>query len=255
MSNVSKPAKKPRRLQFTLTELLLLVIMTFLGMALLAPTFRSDAKTASCLLVAPASVLGALAGIVTSTPGTRIRLVWMGIGTAFGWLLAFGCASKLFPPRMGTCCGIPGAIDCKCFAEAEEIYHRTDYSKTGLQYATTLHTLYGAKGELALVDKTFAQAEFGPNQTPRVGYCFKVLTAQGPSATGGRRSYIDATGKMTLGYAIIAFPSSYGQFELHLSYILNSSGTIFEKDLGPDTGTIAATMTEFDPDDTWVPTQ
>lgn len=147
------------------------------------------------------------------------------------------------------------AAACRAYAEAQEIYRRTDYSHTGLQYAMSLRSLLGTSGELALIDKAFAKAEYGGrNMSPKAGYYFKVLTAQGPHATGGSRSYIDLKGRMTLGYALLAFPSTYDVTECD-SYIINHNGTIFQKDLGPNTAQIAPLMTEFDPDTTWVPTQ
>lgn len=162
--------------------------------------------------------------------------------------------------RMATC-DSSAAAGCKAFAEAEEIYHRTDYAGTGvLQYAqhlkgnnSLLERTAGA-GDLALVDKTFGNAEIGPNMSEKAGYVFKILLAQGSNATGGARSYIDANGHMTLGYALVACPYRYNVTGRD-TYIINGNGTIFQKDLGPDTPFIAANMTEFDPDPSWVPTQ
>src|SRR3982751_4069066 len=56
------------------------------------------------------------------------------------------------------------AASCKAFAEAEEIYHRTDYDGDGvLEYASTMT---GANSlctqvptEIALIDRAFAGAE------------------------------------------------------------------------------------------------
>jgi len=36
-----------------------------------------------------------------------------------------------------------------------------------------------------------------------------------------------------------------------MTFIVNESGVIFEKDLGPDTTKFAEAMTAFDPDSTW----
>ena len=181
--------------------------------------------------------------------------------TVITWGLAFamvavvvGAIPSLFRSRIDANETAPAAA-CKAFAEAEEIYHRTDYTHTGLQYASSLHSLIGSSGELALIDKTFANAELGSAaMTPKAGYFFKVLTSQGPAATGGRKSYLDETGKMTRGYAILALPARYGDSG-NDCFIINNNGTIFQKDLGPDTPTVAPAITEFDPDTTWVPTQ
>ena len=64
---------------------------------------------------------------------------------------------------------------------------------------------------------------------------------------------------MTGGYALIAVPANYDPDNLDVysirSYMIDSSGMILEKDLGPDGLAIVEKMTEFDPDETWVPTQ
>ena len=143
------------------------------------------------------------------------------------------------------------AAACKAFAEAEEIYHRTDYTKSGvLQYSQNLsgtNSLLGVSGELALVDKTFAQAE-GQNASPKAGYVFTVLTTQGAAATGGSRSYINGSW-MTLGYACNGVPGAYDSTGRD-QFIINNNGTIFQNDLANNT-----LQTVFNPDTTWVPTQ
>jgi prepilin-type N-terminal cleavage/methylation domain-containing protein len=148
------------------------------------------------------------------------------------------------------------AAACKAFAEAEEIYHRTDYTKTGvLQYSqhlkginSLLETAAGA-GDLALVDKTFAGAE-GQAASPKAGYVFTVLTTQGAAATGGTRNYITGSpAYMTLGYACNGAPAAYDSTGRDM-FIINNNGTIFQNDLGNNT-----LLTFFNPDTTWVPTQ
>src|ERR1700710_1510378 len=86
---------------------------------------------------------------------------------------------------------------CKAFATAEDIYRRTDYNKDGvLEYAQRLKgkdSLYETApdaGDLALIDRSFANAEAGPGATPKAGYYFKVLKAQGAHVNGGARSYL-----------------------------------------------------------------
>ena len=145
------------------------------------------------------------------------------------------------------------AAACKAFAEAEEIYHRTDYTKTGvLQYSMNLsgvNSLLGVSGELALIDKTFATAE-GPatSATPKAGYVFTVMTSQGPAATGGPRTYVVGS-YMTLGYAVNAAPGAWDSTGRDM-FIINNNGTIFQQDMGNST-----LLTVFNPDTNWVPTQ
>lgn len=146
------------------------------------------------------------------------------------------------------------AASCKAFAEAEEIYRRTDYDQDGvLEYAQTLkgdnsllETTAGA-GNLALVDKTFANAEGGPDSaSPKAGYVFTVLTSQGASATGGARSYI-VNGNMTLGYALSAVPGAYDGTGRD-TFCISNNGTIFQKDQQANP---AVHLTQFNPDNTW----
>jgi len=81
------------------------------------------------------------------------------------------------------------------------------------------------------------------------GYHFHVLTAQGPSAPGGAYNYI--VGKhMTNGFALVAWPSQYGQTGV-MSFMVSHDGQVFEKDLGKDSASIAQKMTTFDPDSSW----
>jgi hypothetical protein len=77
------------------------------------------------------------------------------------------------------------------------------------------------------------------------------LTGQGKDATGGARSYI-VNGKMVGGFAFIAYPAEYRSSGV-MTFIVNESGVVYEKDLGPDTTTIATNTTDYNPDSTWHP--
>jgi prepilin-type N-terminal cleavage/methylation domain-containing protein len=151
------------------------------------------------------------------------------------------------------------AASCKAFAEAEEIFHRTDYSGNGcLKYATALSGAQslldgstGGSNALGLIDKTFGGAEGQPaTGTPKAGYVFTVLTEQGSSATGGTRIYVVGT-NMTLGYAMNALPGAYDSTGRD-SFGINGNGTIFQLDQGPG---ITTHTTFFNPTTSWVPTQ
>ncbi|MBE2259294.1 MAG: DUF2950 family protein, partial [Rhodobacteraceae bacterium] len=39
-----------------------------------------------------------------------------------------------------------------------------------------------------------------------------------------------------------------------MTFLVNHDGTIYQKDLGKDTETLALKMSRFDPDSTWTPT-
>lgn len=84
---------------------------------------------------------------------------------------------------------------------------------------------------------------------PYNGYFFRILTKQGPHATGGAKNYI-VNGAMTGGFAFIAYPAEYRSSGV-MTFVVDESGVIYQKDLGPDTVKIAAAMTSYDPDSTW----
>jgi len=84
---------------------------------------------------------------------------------------------------------------------------------------------------------------------PFNGYMFRILTSQGPHARGGAKNYI-VDGKMSTGFAFVAYPVEYRSSGV-MTFIVDKSGAIYEKDLGPDTTKLAQTMTTYDPDSTW----
>jgi hypothetical protein len=84
---------------------------------------------------------------------------------------------------------------------------------------------------------------------PFNGYFFRILTRQGPHALGGAKSYI-VDGMMTGGFAFIAYTAEYRSSGV-MTFIVDESGTIYEKDLGPDTAKIAQAISAYDPDSTW----
>jgi len=151
------------------------------------------------------------------------------------------------------------AAATKAFAEAEDIYRRTDYNHDGvLEYATALtgtNSLYETttgSGDVGLIDRTFAGAEGAPDTaTPKAGYVFTVLTGQGTGATGGSRSYLSggSTPHMTLGYGLSAVPAQYDGTGRN-SFIISNAGTIYQQDKGTSD---TSHETLFNPDTTkWV---
>ncbi|HME32588.1 MAG TPA: DUF2950 domain-containing protein [Terriglobales bacterium] len=88
-------------------------------------------------------------------------------------------------------------------------------------------------------------------QQPFHGYFYRILTKQGADAKGGAKDYV-ANGKMTGGFAIVAYPEKYGDTGI-ATLIINQNGIVYEKNLGRDTAELAKAMTEFNPDKTWNP--
>ena len=85
---------------------------------------------------------------------------------------------------------------------------------------------------------------------PYQGYYFRILKAQGPDGDGGAMSYVHA-GRMTGGFALIAWPAVPGSSGI-MTFIVGPDGDVYQKDLGPETTRIAAAMTTFNPDLTWL---
>ena len=84
---------------------------------------------------------------------------------------------------------------------------------------------------------------------PFHGYLYRMLTKQGPDAKGGAKDYI-VNGKMTGGFAFIAYPEKYGETGI-ATFIINQDGILYDKDLGNSTTETATSMTGFNPGKTW----
>lgn len=155
------------------------------------------------------------------------------------------------------------AIDvCRAYVEAQMAYASRDRDGNGvLKYAQKIVSPPGKTNGLYregetdnLVPKAFADAAAamfaeGKKPMPYHGYYFRVLTAQGPEAQGGPRTYV-VKGQMIGGFALIAYPAEYGVSGIK-TFIVNQRGVVYEKDMGAATGTLAAQTTRFNPDKSW----
>jgi len=90
---------------------------------------------------------------------------------------------------------------------------------------------------------------YGKKAQPFHGYFFRVLTAQGASAKGGAKNYI-ADGKMTGGFAFVAWPAEYRNSGV-MTFLVDQNGVVHEKDLGPKTADLVKAMATYNPDKTW----
>lgn len=154
---------------------------------------------------------------------------------------------------------------CLAYVDAQDEYAEKDRTGAGVNtYAQRIISQPGKKdglywptsqGEDAsplgeLVAQATAQGyRVGGGRTPYNGYYFKILTKQGPAAAGGELDYI-VNGKMIGGFALVAYPAEYKNSGV-MTFIVNHAGTVFQKDLGPDTMQLAERMTSFNPDKTW----
>jgi hypothetical protein len=151
----------------------------------------------------------------------------------------------------------------RAIVEAESEYYANsaeDGSNTE-QYAQHLTCSQGQHDGLFSLDSTsdedsnaigpsLARASYDRSDSePFHGYYFRILAAQGLHSHRGPRSYI-VNGKMTDGFAIIAFPAAYRSSGVK-TFVVSQDGWIFEKDLGPKTVQLAAAVKIYDPDSTW----
>lgn len=164
-----------------------------------------------------------------------------------------------------------GAIDvCHAYVQAQRDYASQDRMGNGiLAYAQHIHSdpgthdgLYWPVKEgdpLSPLGPLIASAHvegyhhtaqmLNEQAAPYHGYYFKVLTRQGRHAAGGKYDYV-INGNMIAGFALVAWPAQWANTGV-MTFIVNQQGKVYECDLGPKTGKIAAGMKEFDPDNRW----
>lgn len=150
----------------------------------------------------------------------------------------------------------------KAYADAQREYIARDRNGDGVpEYAQKIASSAGKMDGLYWPSKANeepsplgrlladAAAEKGRKPGSYHGYSYRILTAQGPDAAGGARNYI-VDGRMTGGFGLVAWPTSYGRSGV-MSFMINQDGQVYEKNLGPDTATQAARVKAFNPDATW----
>ena len=84
--------------------------------------------------------------------------------------------------------------------------------------------------------------------SPFHGYHFAILSAQGAAAPGGAKSYM-ADGRMSGGFALVAWPAEYGASGI-MSFIVGADGVVRERDLGPG-AKAAPPVKTYDPVPAW----
>lgn len=122
------------------------------------------------------------------------------------------------------------------------------------QFAQLLQSSPGKKDGLHwIAAEGEAPSPAGPGikdeKEPHNGYHFRILTSQGSAAPAGKYSYM-INGHLIAGFAMVAWPSEYGKSGV-MSLLVNHYGEVYEKDLGPETSTLAAAIREYNPDETW----
>jgi hypothetical protein len=104
-------------------------------------------------------------------------------------------------------------------------------------------------GPLAAFATAEGYSEKPEGHTAFHGYYFRMLKGQTDKAPGGAKDYM-TDGKMTGGFAFVAYPAEYGNSGV-MTFIINQDGVLLQKDLGKTTAETATAMDEFDPDSGW----
>jgi hypothetical protein len=144
------------------------------------------------------------------------------------------------------------------YVDAQREYALTDRNADGvLEYAQKLISSPGKRDGLIwstqLGDESPLGEDFAPTKAGQGyhGYQFRILSGQGSAAPGGARSYRIGS-RMVSGFALLAWPVAYGRTGV-MSFIVNQSGLVYERDLGPGTTAAAAAIQRFNPDAGWKP--
>ena len=120
--------------------------------------------------------------------------------------------------------------------------------KDGLFWPTAEAEEPSPLGELA-AEAAAEGYKAGQTPIPYHGYYYRVLTRQGAAAPNGAYDYV-SNGKMVGGFALVAYPAEYGNSGI-MTFMVSHDGTVFQKDLGPDTAKLARAITSFDPAQGW----
>jgi len=150
---------------------------------------------------------------------------------------------------------------CQELVAAENDYRRTqhdEYAKritsdsgqhNGLYWQAAVGEPQSPIGPLVASAVAEGYAEGISALTPYRGYYFRILSRQGQHGPGGAKSYI-VDGKMTAGFAFVAFPAQYRSSGV-MTFIVGSDRVVYQKDLGKETSSLARRMTAYNPDATW----
>ncbi len=151
---------------------------------------------------------------------------------------------------------------CQALVAAEKEYYATQHNRYAgrfLSDAGQHNGLYWQaidgqpKSPIGPLVASADAAGYGRNgsgmPTPYHGYLFRILRWQGGNAPGGAKSYV-RNGKMTGGFAFVAFPAAYRSSGV-MTFVVGEDGVVHEKDLGRNTTVLARAMKAYDPDSSW----
>lgn len=150
----------------------------------------------------------------------------------------------------------------RLYVEAQRDYASEDHDGDGvLEYARKLISSPGKTDGLYWpAEQGDGDSPVGPNIDPGAldkaeagkgyfGYRFRILERQGSNIAGGSYGYV-INGHMIAGFGLIAWPVEYGRTGI-ATFMINQSGVLYEKDLGPRTAEIASKIHSFNPGSSW----
>jgi hypothetical protein len=154
---------------------------------------------------------------------------------------------------------------CRAYVKAQLEYAKGNYGPNG-SYALKFKSTPGQKDGLYWPSASGdAPSPFGSvlansesdglvNDTsaapqPFHGYYFRILTAQGPAAPGGKKNYM-SEGMLAGGFALVAYPAKWDMAGI-MTFIVNQDGNVYEQNFGEKTPRLAREMKEYNPSGDW----
>jgi hypothetical protein len=134
-------------------------------------------------------------------------------------------------------------------------FFSTPGTRDGLYWPTAAGEPDSPLGPLAAAASTggygTAASRAAGDDAPRPfhGYLFRMLEAQGPDAPGGAMEYV-VNGRMIGGFGVVAVPAQYGVSGI-MTFQVSHAGTVYQRNLGPQTARIARRITAFNPGPGW----
>ncbi|MGA8675420.1 MAG: DUF2950 family protein [Candidatus Acidiferrales bacterium] len=155
---------------------------------------------------------------------------------------------------------------CDALADAEKMFYdgsaspeyaqrivSTPGRQDGLYWPTGEAQASSPLGDLTQFPKSSLASSAPGASLVLDGYTLRILTAQGAEAEGGAQNYI-VDGKMTRGFAILAVPVTYAETGI-MTFMISREGVVYERDFGPDTAKIVASIQEYNPGENWSPVE
>ena len=150
----------------------------------------------------------------------------------------------------------------RLYVDAQRDYASADHDGDGvLEFARKLISTRGKTDGLYWPpEQGDGESPIGPGLDPGAldkaeagkgyfGYRFRILERQGKNIAGGPYNYV-INGHMIAGFGLIAWPVEYGRTGI-MTFEINQSGILYERDFGPSTAEIVQKIHSFNPGSSW----